>query len=191
MRVVLRFLPSLFLLAFLLAPLTSSAQVKDEVSDVTDVRRVVSEELRDVTIETYAGNDAAIAAEYESDPDEDDTTWVIAFYGFAENTTGMATASQVSLMVDGRPVQPLRVDGRVRRLDGSIVEIKKAYFTRPVFDRIGRASTVTATIGSATFDISKTARQDMRIILDMIPAERSRRTASSTGNGGSGDSGNR
>lgn len=190
MRVVLRALPSLFLIAFLLAPLAAFAQVKDEVSDVTGVRRIVSEELRDVTIETYAGNDAAIAAEFESDPDDDDTTWVLAFYGFAESTTGMATASQVSLSVDGRPVQPLRVEGRVRRLDGSVVEIKKAYFTRPVFDRIGRATDVTASVGSATFDISKSARQDMRIILDMIAPERTRRTASSTGNG-SGDSGNR
>lgn len=177
MRAVLRVLPLLPLLAFLLSS-SAVAQVKDEVSDVTGVHRIVSEELRDIAIDTYAGNDAALAAEYESDPDESEsTTWVMAFYGFAESPTGMATASQVSLLVDGRPVQPLRVEGRVRRLDGSVVEIKKAYFTRPVYDRIGRASEVTATIGTATFEVSKSARQDMRIILDKVPSDAKRPTA--------------
>jgi hypothetical protein len=157
------------------------AQVTDEVSSYTKVRRVKSAELKDIAIKKYPGNDAALMAEYESDPEAGETTWALSFYGFASEPTSVSSAQEVIIVADGSPVQPLRVESKSRSIDGDIIEIKKAYFSRPIFQRLASAETMKVTIGAAVFEVSPRAREDMQTILDKIPAQDGRRTASTDG----------
>lgn len=157
------------------------AQVTDEVSSYTDVRRVKSAELRDISIKKYPGNDAAMMAEHESDPSADEDVWALSFYGFTAEPTSVSNAQEVLIVIDGSPVQPLRVESKSRSIDGDMIEIKKAFFSRPIFQRIASAQTMKVSIGAAMFEVSERARKDMRLILDKIPAQDGRRTASNDG----------
>jgi len=160
----------------------ASGQIKDEVSDITGDRRVMSKNLRDITIQQYPGNDAGMLAKYEQDSDSDETTWSIVFYGFADSTTTVTAVDQITVEADGQQVQPLNVESKLRRMDdGTVVEIKTAFFSRSIFDRIARANSMTISIGAATFTASKRARRDMRRILDTVPPANPRPTASSDG----------
>jgi hypothetical protein len=168
------------LLVALLAAGPALSQVTDEVSSYTDVRRVKSAELKDIAIKNYPGNDAALMAEFESDP-AGESTWALSFYGFTPEPTSMSSAQEVLIVADGSPVQPLRVESKSRSIDGDIIEIKKAFFSRPIFQRLAAAQTMKVTIGAAVFEVPERARSDMQTILDKIPAEDGRRTASTDG----------
>jgi len=176
---LVRFLVSTAFAALLVAA-PAIAQVTDEVSSYTDTRRVKSAELKDITIKKYPGNDAAMMAEYESASEGDDV-WALSFYGFAAEPTSMSDAQDILIVADGSPVQPLRVTSKSRSIDGDIIEIKKAFFSRPIFQRLASAQTMKVTIGSAVFEVSERSRKDMQLILDKIPAQDGRRTASNDG----------
>jgi hypothetical protein len=166
----------------LLAPVSSFAQITDKVSDITGERRVMSKNLRDITIQSYPGNDAGILAKYEADSESGEETWSLGVYGFADSTTSMTAVQQITLEAGGEQVQPLQVEGKTRRMDdGTVVEIKTATFTRSIFARIARAESMTITIGAATFTASRRARRDMRTILETVPPPNARPTASSDG----------
>ena len=165
------FFSTAFVVLLFVAPVFS--QVTDEVSSYTDVRRVKSSELKDIAIKKYPGNDAAMMAEYESNPNADEDVWALSFYGFTAEPTSVSNAQDVLIVVDGSPVQPLRVESKSRSIEGDMIEIKKAFFSRPIFQRIATAETMKVTIGAAVFEVSKRARNDMRLILDKIPAQES------------------
>lgn len=177
-----RSLPLLFALALLLIAGPAHAQVEKEVSDVTGVTRISSQELNDITIQTYAGNDAAIGAEYESDPETGETTWSIKIYGFADEATSLSTATQVFFQIGGQQVQPLQVETKTRSMgDDTVLEVKTTTFSRTIFERIATAPEVSLAIGAARFDLSERSREDLRDILNMVPAADTSRTASSAG----------
>ena len=177
------------LFAFVLSTSPVAAQVTDEVSSYTKVRRVKSDELQDIMIQKYPGDDAAVAAEYTSDPETEETTWTLTFYGFTNEPTSMSSAQQVLIEMDGQPVQPLRVESKSRTIDGDLIEMKTVFFSRPIFQRLASAESVKVTIGAAVFTMPERSRKDMQLILDKIPAEDGRRTASSDGS--TADGGNR
>lgn len=177
---LVRFLVSTAFAALLVAA-PAIAQVTDEVSSYTDTRRVKSAELKDIAIKKYPGNDAAMMAEYESSPNADEDVWALSFYGFTAEPTSMSDAQDILIVADGSPVQPLRVTSKSRSIDGDMIEIKKAFFSRPIFQRLASAQTMEVTIGSAVFEVSERSRKDMQLILDKIPAQDGRRTASNDG----------
>ncbi|PEN12639.1 hypothetical protein CRI94_14080 [Longibacter salinarum] len=180
MRRFLQHTLSFALLTLLIAG-PAVAQVTDEVSSYTKVRRVKSAELKDIDIKKYPGNDAALMAEFESDPESSESTWALSFYGFTAEPTSMSSAQEIIIVVDGSPVQPLRIESKSRSIDGDIIEIKKAFFSRPIFQRLASAEAMKVTIGAAVFEVPKRAREDMQTILDKIPAKDGRRTASTDG----------
>ena len=157
----------------------AAAQIKDEVSDITGDRRVMSKKLSDIAIQTYPGNDAGMMAKYEADPETGEESWSLAFYGFADATTSMTAVDQLTILAGGQQVQALQVETKTRQLDdGTVVEIKEATFTRGIFETIANASSMTITIGTARFTANKRARKDMRLILDQVPPADARPTAS-------------
>jgi len=168
---------SLLMLSLMVASPAAAQEISDEVSSYTDVRRVKSAELRDIRIESYPGTDAALKAEYVSRPSTQETTWSLAFYGFASEPTSMSSAQDVQIVADGSPLQPLRVESKSRTVDGDVIEIKTVFFSRPIFARIAAAETVEVTIGAATFTAPRNARIDMELILNAIPGKDGRRTA--------------
>jgi hypothetical protein len=147
---------------------------------------VASESLRDVLIETYAGSDVGLRAEYVSE-ENGRVSWTLSFYGFADAPTGFATAPNVRLVADGTTMQPLRTSGKTRTMqDGSVLEIRTLTFSRPVFERIARAESVKATVGSAQLTLSGYSRRDMERILDrVLPASGQRTASSDSGRAGS------
>jgi hypothetical protein len=168
---------SLIGLPLLFASPAAAQRVDDEISSYTDVRRVKSAELRDIRIESYPGNDAALKAEYVSRPGTQETTWALSFYGFASEPTSMSAAQSVQILADGSPLQPLRVESKSRTVDGDVIEIKTVFFSRPIFARIAAAETVEVTIGAAKFTAPRNTRIDMELILNAIPGKDGRRTA--------------
>lgn len=146
------------------------AQIKEEMSDVTDSKRLVSEDMRPLVDETYNGSHATFRAEYEHSSDGD-ATWTVSLYGFADDTTAMSEASRVHVDADGQSLEPLRVTSRTRHVGDSVLEIKRADFTRPAFERIATAEWVTFSVGPAEFESTPPSRKDLRLILDQVSRE--------------------
>jgi hypothetical protein len=97
----------------------------------------------------------------------------------------MTAVNQLTIKADGQQMQALRIETKTRQLDdGTVVEIKKAYFTRNIFSTLANASAMNVTIGSAKFSVPGHAREDMRLILDEVPPADARPTASSNGDSG-------
>jgi hypothetical protein len=172
----MRYLLSLVLSLALLGTGPALAQIKQEVSDITGAKRLVSKSMRDLVTTSYPGH-ASFRAEYENPP-EDAAVWRLSFFGFAKDTTAMTAATRVRMQVDGRTITPIRVQSRTRNLENSILEIKEAAFTRSDFRRIATAENVTATIGPATFEFTRPLREDLRLILDRVPNDKGPQTAS-------------
>lgn len=162
----------------LLATGPAQAQIKQEVSDATGTERLVSEEMQNLVTRTYPGH-ASFRAEYEHRP-EDDPIWRLSFYGFTNVETDMSAAETVQMQVDGQTITPLRVESNTRELDGSLLEIKHADFTRADFEQIATAERVAASIGPAQFELTRPTRADLRRILERVPEENGPPTASST-----------
>jgi len=174
MRYVLSLLLSLALLA---ASGPALAQIKKEVSDVTGAERLVSKSMRNLITSSYPGH-ASFRAEYENPPDGN-LLWMLSIFGFAEEPTEMTAVDDVTLTADGQTITPTQVSSRKRKLDDSIVEIKKVVFTRSAFEQIATAKTVMATVGSIRFEFTRPVRKDLRLILDRVPKGKGPQTASS------------
>lgn len=163
-----------FLTALLLPLLgtgpAATAQIKTEVSDVTEMKRLVSEEMRTLVNETYGGSYATFRAEYKRTPDGE-VSWTVSLYGFAEDRTALSTATTVRVQADGQSIEPINVESSTRRVDNSLLEIKRAAFTRPAFEQIATASSVTFSAGPTSFEATRPSRKDLRIILEQVPRE--------------------
>jgi len=157
----------------------SFAQVKKEVSDITGVERLESEEMRSLYDEKYSGSHASFRAEYKNDPN-DGASWLLTIYGFTDDTTSVTRSTDLLVTADGKQLQPLRLESKTRTVDGSLLEVKTAAFTRSTFEQIATAQKVTFSIGSAQFVAIHPRRKDMRLILDRVPSERGPQTASSS-----------
>lgn len=173
MRYFFSFLLSLALLG---ASSPALAQIKQEVSDITGAKRLVSENMRNLVTNSYPGH-GSFRAEYENPP-EKNPIWRISFFGFADDTTEMTAATQVQLTADGQTISPTNVNSRTRELENSILEIKDVSFTRSAFEQIATASTVTASIGPLQFELTRPLRKDLRLILNRVPKGKGPQTAS-------------
>lgn len=173
----MRYLCTVLVASFLLAPDLGLAQLKTEVSELTNTKRLVSNDMRPLVTQSYPGH-ASFRAECER-PAEGSATWKLSFYGFADAPTSMNEATSVRLQVDGQPVTATRVTSKTRSLDDSIVEIKHAIFTRSAYEQIATADDVIVSIGSARFELTRPLREDLRLLLDRVPAESNRQTAAS------------
>lgn len=142
-----------------------------ERSEITGTRRVSSSDLREASLLEYAGRSAGLRAEVRLPPDGD-PEWILAFYGFGKEPTGMATAQNVSLRSNRRVIEPVHVVGTSRTLDdGTIVEISRLHLSKNAFETIASALTLEADIGPARFSTDWRSRQDMRQILQSITAD--------------------
>lgn len=174
---LMRYLLSVLVFGLLLAPFLGRAQITKKVSEVTNTERFVSDDMRPLITESYPGH-ASFRAEYER-PADGAPSWILSFYGFAEEPTAMNEATRLRAQVDGQSITPTQLTSKVRRLDDSIIEIKHATFTRSDFQKIATAEDVSVSIGSARFELTRPLREDLRLILDRIPAKATPQTASS------------
>lgn len=143
-------------------------------SEVTDTRRIASSDLRDVTLYRYAGHSAGLRAEARIRPNGA-TKWILAFYGFSENPTGMASAERASLSTGREVLKPLDVKGSTQTLDdGTTVEIARLQLSKDAFARAAQALKLEAEIGPARFATDWMARQDVREILHTVAPDSSR-----------------
>lgn len=153
------------------------AQIKKEVSEITSVERLESKSMRSLYDEAYAGTHASFRAEYAKDPEEG-ATWALTFYGFTKDTTQVSRTNQFLVKADGKQLQPIRLESKTRKISNSLMEIKRAVFTRSGFEQIATAQNVRISIGSAQFTAVRPRRKDMRLILDRVPAKKRPQTAS-------------
>lgn len=167
---MIRLIP-LFFVSLLIAPLVADAQVQERVSDITGVERFVSEDLRDVDLHSYLGDDIAFRAEHERNPMSGEEAWKLTFYGFANSSTDFSSASRVLVWIDGQRIRANDAESRTRRMDDSVMETVTAYFSPSQFERMANAEQLEFTIGSAEFDLSFAQRADMRSIMDMVANE--------------------
>jgi len=151
-------------------PATAANRLDTTRNSLTGTRRVASTDLRDVTVQRYAGSKAGLHAAVRT-PAEGKREWVVAVFGFADRPTGLSDAQEIALRADEKPVDPLRTTGTTRRLeDGTTVEITRLYFSRSSFTTLAEALTVTATMGPARFWVPWQARSDLRLILKEVSA---------------------
>jgi hypothetical protein len=173
----MRYFLSTLLVAAVFGSSLAFGQVKSEVSDITGVKRIESKSMRALHDEKYTGSHASFRAEYAKHPDGK-TAWIIAFYGFAKDTTEVSRANSFRVQADGQQLEPTRLESKTRNLSNRIIEIKRATFSRSAFERMATAQTVNISIGGAQFTAIKPRRKDMRLILDRVPKGNAPRTAS-------------
>lgn len=173
----LRSLLSFFLVTALFAPGLAFAQVESEVSEVTGVKRITSKSMRSLHDEQYGGSHASFRAEYVNDPDNG-TSWILSFYGFTNEKTQVSSTNQFLVQADGQQFEPTRLESKTRQVNNSLIEVKRATFSRSTYEKIAEAQMVNISIGSAQFSAIKPRRNDMRLILNRVPNSNSPRTAS-------------
>ncbi|PQJ35084.1 hypothetical protein BSZ35_11180 [Salinibacter sp. 10B] len=178
----MRYVFSLLLLGALFGTGSSVAQVKSEVSEVTGVKRIESKSMRSLHSETYAGTHASFRAEYMNDPDEG-PAWILSFYGFAKEKTQVSQTNQFRVTADGQQFEPRRLESKTRTVNNSLLEVKRAFFSRSAFQMIAEAQKVTISVGSAQFMAIRPRRSDMRQILDRVPEQDGPQTASNDSSG--------
>jgi hypothetical protein len=175
-------LASILVMAALLAvlmPGPAAAQIQSEVSDITGVRTVKSQSLRDITIRQYEGDDAGIRARYRAG-DGRAPVWSLAFYCFTSARTTVSEAQQIFFTVDGESLLPDSVSTEVTQMpEGDLLELKRAYLPLTDFQRVAQGDSVSVTIGTAEFFLAPETRQDLRLILRSVNP----RTLSEDGSG--------
>ena len=159
------------------------AQIETEVSDVTGTKRIESSGMRSLHAPQYDGSHASFRAAYVNDPDEG-TTWTLTVYGFTDTETPVGRANQFLVEADGQLFEPARLTSKTREVDGTLLEIKRAAFSRSAFAAIAGAQTVTISIGPTQFTAIYARRADLRRILDRVPNSTTPRTASTDSSGG-------
>lgn len=143
-------------------------RLTNEENEMSGTQRIASTDLRDLPADGYAGDDAGLHTEARL-PDEEEQEWIVAFYGFTDEPTGLAKAQTASIRADQHSVDPLRIEGSTRELeDGTIVEISRLYLSRPGYNTVAQALTASATVGTAQFPLDWMARRDLRLILDTV-----------------------
>ena len=176
----MRFLLSFLLTALFLFGLFGSgfahAQIKNTESEITGATRWESTGMRSLYDQTYAGHHASFQAEYVKHPEEG-TSWVVSFYGFTKDTTQVSRTNQFLVKADGQPLEPIQLTSKTRRLDDTLLEIKRAVFSRSSFETIATAREVSISIGSAQFLAVHPRRKDLRLILDRVPDQQGPQTA--------------
>ena len=180
---VLRGLASVLLAGLLLGTAPALAQIETEVSDVTGTKRIESSGMRSLHAAQYDGAHASFRAAHVDDPD-DGTAWTLTVYGFTETETAVSRANQFLVEADGQLFEPTRLTSKTRRVDGTLLEIKRAAFSRSAFETIATAQTVTITVGAAQFTAIHSRRADLRRILERVPDSTTPRTASTDSSGG-------
>lgn len=156
---------ALLLLACMHAVPVARAQIVERESEVTGSRRIMSDDLRDLTVEAYGGYDAAFVASCTV-LDDDTMEWSLAIYGFATTATSMGAAETATLTADDAYVPVQRVETTERQYDGGdLLELKRLTLNQDGFRTLAYAETVRITLGEAVFEISRPAREDMRLIL--------------------------
>lgn len=156
---------------------TLASRLSDERIEATGNRRIASQDLRDLAATSYSGERAGLQARVVDR--EEGREWVLAFYGFSDQPTGLANAQDVDLRADQAPVEPLRIEGTTRELDeDTTVEIKRMFFSESAFETLANALSVSVTIGSARFSVGWGARADMRLLLKEVSTELTDRVSS-------------
>mgnify|MGYP006444831553 CR=1 FL=1 len=155
----------LFAVALLWVPV-SSAQISEEVSDITGEYRVSSDAMNDLWIDNYAGDYGAYMPRYVADSTTGDERWMIIFYGFTNEETSMSSAESVYLRMDGQQIQPLEVTMRTRNLDGELMEIAETVYSESIFTRLANANEVEVSIGDEAFRLPD--REEMRMIVETV-----------------------
>lgn len=152
----------------LLFPGLASAQtfqVKTSVSDVTGVRQIASANLRPLSAPSYPGSHTAFRAVYENAPDRA-ATWQLVLFGYTADTTALSQTPRVRLRTDGTQLEPSRIVSDTRSLDGTLLEVKRLFFTRQQFAQVARADSVTLNVGTLPFPMDRVLRTDLRLVLD-------------------------
>ncbi len=173
----MRYVFSVLLIGALLGTGFTHAQIKKDVSEVTGVERLESESMRSLYDKKYNGSHASFRAEYAEDSDEE-TTWAFIFYGFTDDTTQVSRTNQFLVTADGKQLEPIRIESKTRSINNSLLEIKRAVFNRSGFEEIATAQRIEISVGSAQFMAVHSRREDMRLILDRVPAQEGPQTAS-------------
>jgi hypothetical protein len=156
---------ALLVLVCALAAPAARAQIVERESEVTGSRRIMSDDLRDLTVEAYAGYDAAFVASCTVRSDET-MEWTLALYGFATAATSMGAAETATLTADGVYVPVESLETTERQYDGGdLLELKRLTLSQDGFRTLAYAETVRITLGEAAFEIDRPAREDMRLIL--------------------------
>lgn len=168
---------SLLVIGIFFGTVSTFAQVKKEVSDITGVERIESSGMRAIYDKKYSGHHASIRAEYVNHP-TDGATWTLMLYGFTKDTTQVSRTNTLRVQADGQQFEPTRLESKSRTVGGKLLEIKRAVFPRSAFQTIATAQDVSISIGAAQFVAIHPRRKDMRLILDRVPAENSPQTAS-------------
>lgn len=162
----MRYILPITLAVLLLGVDPASAQIKQDTSAITGIDRLVSEDMRSLISASYPGH-TSFRAQYEHTPGEE-PVWSVLFYGFADDTTDMSSATQVQFQADDQSLTARRVESRVRTLEQSVMEITEAIIDRSAFEQIATAEEVTATIGSSQFQFTRPLRADFRLILNRV-----------------------
>lgn len=168
---------SLLVIGIFFGTASTFAQVKKEVSDITGIERIESTSMRSLHDKQYEGHHASFRAEYVKHP-SDGVSWALMVYGFTTDTTQVSAANTFRVQADGQQFEPTRLESKSRTVSSKLLEIKRAVFPRSAFETIATAQDVTISIGSAQFVAIHPRRNDMRLILDRVPAESSPQTAS-------------
>ncbi len=178
----MRYLISLLLAGALLGTSAAFAQITIEKSEVTGVKRIESDGMRSLNVKDYEGNHASFRAAHVDDPDEG-ISWVLSFYGFTDEKTQVSRTNKFFVQADGQRLEPIRLESKTRKIDGSLIEIKRATMPRSAFELIAAAQNVTISVGGAQFSAIKPRREDLRRILDEVGSDtRAPQTASSADN---------
>ena len=158
---------SLFLGIVLLGySVPATAQVQHETSEITGEERVSSTGLRDTDVKNYAGDDIAYKVEYTYQPDTEEESWNVTFYGFADRATDMARTDRILTWMNDQRRQLDNTAARTRQMDGEVMEMQTVTLSASLFRRMATVDMVQFTIGSAEFDLPYDYRADMRAVLE-------------------------
>jgi hypothetical protein len=146
------------------------AQIEKKTSPVTETVRLVSTDMRSLAAPSSYPGHARFRAECELAADGAPAWW-LSFYGFVDQTTALNAATTLRLSADGESITPRRIESQTRRLDDSVIEIKRAAFARSSYETLATAEVVTATIGGFKFTLARPLRKDLRLMLDRVPVD--------------------
>lgn len=148
---------------------TFASRLSENHIEATGTRQIASQELRDLAAMSFSGERAGLESRFIARAEGGEREWILAFYGFADDSMGLAEAEEVNLQADRQSIDPLQVEETTRQLNGgTTVEIKRLFFSRSDFETLANALSVTAVIGSARFSVGWNARADMRLLLNEV-----------------------
>lgn len=127
-------------------------------------RVVKSEETRPIWSDDFAATQAGFEAIYRK-ADGAAPSWQLAVV--STGTSAMSTTDQVRLEVDGKFLQPLRIDNsRETRPDGQPVVRRSMVFSASIFEQISQADRVVVEVGPRRYRLPYIVRADLRTLVD-------------------------